>query len=332
MRSKIIIATAELKEGEYLECVFDNYVEMVKNSVDWAIFCIYQLKPNSLKGVLRILELPNLQIARTNTAGALMYDFIVPEDRINFAILDSVSGKACVDHMKLQTGMIGVMDDHRIYNYMYNGGMKIFDVSLKKGANSQLRDRLAQSQDKYYIDTDRKIALLMESIIDTYGDKAPLSTAVSAQIEMRITEAMMQLTGQQDAKKPRFTQSEKAALAVRKQVFAHMDGNLTTESLAKTHGISQRSLQNGFKSLFGFTPNQFIRLLKLNLVHHDLIQSAPSQLSVSRLAQKWGFTHMGRFSNYYRMLFSEPPSASLKRTNPMPSGIHIDCTARKEEL
>ncbi len=332
MRSKKTIDSVVLDAGEYLESVFDNYFEMVRNSVDWAIFCIYQLKPNSLNGVLRVLELPNMQIARTDSVGALMYDFVVPKKRTSLAILDKVGDKSCLDHLKLQSGMIGVMDDQRAYNFIHNDRIQFFDLSLKEGADPVLRSRLAQSVNKSYIDTGKKIARLLWHIIDSYGNRAPLSCEQSARIERQITEALLQMTERQEAREPDFTPSEQVALTIRKQIFNHMDGHFTTASLARQHGISERSLQNAFKSLFGFTPNQFIRLLKLNLVHHELVQSDPGRANVSRVAQKWGFSHLGRFASQYAELFGEAPSISLKKCNPLPNGIHVDCTQRKEEI
>jgi AraC-like DNA-binding protein len=332
MRSKRIIETTRLQEGEYLECVFDNYVEMVRHAVDWTLFCIYQLKPGSLNGSIRILELPHMQISHSRTYGALMYDFVVPEGCINLAVLERVADKACVDQMKLESGMIGVMDDSRIYNYLHNDEIRLFDVCLKPGASPLLRDRLSRAMDQYYIDTDKAMAQLIAELIDTHAGQAPISGRVAARIETRITEALLHLTDRQEARKPHFTPSEQAALAVRKQLFDHMDGRFSSESLAREQGITTRSLQSAFKSLYGFTPNQFIRLLKLNLVHHELIQADSSQTTVSRVAQKWGFQHMGRFANHYAALFGEPPSASLKKANPLPSGIHVDCTERKEEF
>jgi AraC-like DNA-binding protein len=305
---------------------------MVQNAVDWTLFCIYQLKPDSLNGVIKIIELPNMQISRTDTFGALMYDFVVPEGCINLSILDRVTDKSCIDQMKLQSGMIAVIDDLKIYNYMHNSEMKLFDISLKKGADPLLLDRLARIVDKYYIDTDEKMARLMEGIINSYANKSPLSNEVSVQIEKQVTEALMQLTEQQEAREPHFTKSEKAALAVKTRLFKHMDGEFTTETLAREHGVSSRSLQQAFKSLYGFTPNQFIRLLKLNLVHHELIQAENDRVTVSRVAHKWGFKHLGRFACHYKVLFGEAPSVSLKRANPMPNGMHIDCVARKEEI
>ncbi len=332
MRSKKITDTRELENGDYLNSLFDSYEEMAANAVNWTIFCIYQLKPNSFNGTYRILELPNMQIACTETAGAIMYDYVVPEDCINIAIADQISGTACVDTMKLHTGLIGIFDDLNIHNYMHNGEVRLYDISLKKGAPPLLRDRLIRAMDRCYLDMDRKMARLAETILRKHASDAPLSAKLSAHIEQQATQAMLQMTDEQEALKPRFTDSEKVAFSVYQQIISHMDGHFTTASLAKSHGISERSLQNAFKSLFGFNPNQFIRILKLNLVHHELIQSQPAQTSVSRVAQKWGFTHMGRFANYYSELFGELPSASLQRTRSLPSAFHEDCIRRREEF
>ena len=95
-----------------------------------------------------------------------------------------------------------------------------------------------------------------------------------------------------------------------------MDGKVSISSLSKQHAVSEKTLQNSFKSLFGFTPKLFLRQLKLNLVHHDLVNSSSSYTTVSRIAQKWGFTHMGRFSQYYTILFGENPSVTLNKPKP----------------
>ncbi len=58
----------------------------------------------------------------------------------------------------------------------------------------------------------------------------------------------------------------------------------------------------------------FFCTLKLNLVYYELQKSDPEQTSVSIVALKWGFVHMGHFSAYYKELFGEYPSETLKNT------------------
>lgn len=332
MRSKKIIETIKMQEGEYLHKEFDSYIEMAESAVDWTLFCPYELKKRSFAGVYKILELPSMQIAYTDMDGGIMYDFVIPEDCISFSVMKLVSNRACIDQMKLQTDMIAVMDDKKIYNFMYNSQIHLLDVSLKKNANPLLLEKLTQAVDKYYIDKDKKIAHLLKSIIDEFAEDSPLGEQTSMQIEKQVTEAMLQLISEQKVSTPRFTKSEKIVIAIKKQLFSHMDGKMRMATLAKEHNISEKSLQNAFRSLYDLKPVQFIRLLKLNHIHHELIQSKPKETSVLRVAQKWGFAHMGRFSKYYTELFGEYPSVTLKNRNPMISEMSEHCVERKEEM
>ena len=111
-----------------------------------------------------------------------------------------------------------------------------------------------------------------------------------------------------------------------------MDGKINIASLSEQHQVSQQTLQNSFKSLFGFTPQRFLRLLKLNLVHHDLREASTEKDSVSKVALKWGFMHMGRFSRYYTELFGENPSVTLKTYYFKENSMTSECTMRKEEI
>ena len=75
-----------------------------------------------------------------------------------------------------------------------------------------------------------------------------------------------------------------------------------------------------------------MRLLKLNLVHNDLMQSKPKEVTVLGVAQKWGFSHMGRFCKYYTELFGENPSVTLKTMSPLIERMSKECVERKEEI
>jgi len=133
-------------------------------------------------------------------------------------------------------------------------------------------------------------------------------------------------------KEAKLTKGEKTALAIRDQVYHHMDGKVNIESFAKQYKVSVQTLENAFKSLFGFTPKKFLQLLKLNLVHHDLQNADPERSTVLRIASKWGFSHMGRFSQTYTELFGENPSETLKSLEYIKGNMISSCTSRQEEM
>ena len=111
-----------------------------------------------------------------------------------------------------------------------------------------------------------------------------------------------------------------------------MDIKVDLKALASEYDVTEKTLQNGFKSLFGFTPKLFLRQLKLNHVHHDLLEASPDTTYVSKIAHKWGFRHMGHFSQYYTELFKENPSITLEKQIECVDGIAENCALRVEEI
>ena len=332
MRSNKNVETLALKHGETLKKEFDNYVDMATSAVDWTLFCTYQLKPNFSEGSYKILKLPSMQIAYTDMTGGVMFDYVSPEGCITFSVMQHISQKACIDQMKLEIGMIVVTDDTKVYNLMCSDRVEMIDISLNEEAYPILLEKLRKMVDNYVIDDKQKMRILLKGIIDEYAQMACIDENNSEKIEQDITECMLQILDTQEVHIPHFSKSELIALKMKRDLFKHMDHTMSISELAKHYHISEKSLQNSFKALFDLTPNQYMRILKLNLVHHELIQGSTEQISVSKIARKWGFSHMGRFSKYYKELFGENPSVTLKMASPVVDGMQIHCVERQEEM
>lgn len=90
---------------------------------------------------------------------------------------------------------------------------------------------------------------------------------------------------------------------------AHAHEPIRGGELAQIAGVSLRSLYAGFKEFCGVSPMQYLKDLRLERARADLLAGGGS---VSGVALRWGFAHMGRFSADYRTRFGESPSASLR--------------------
>jgi AraC-like DNA-binding protein len=77
--------------------------------------------------------------------------------------------------------------------------------------------------------------------------------------------------------------------------------------------VSERTLQYAFRDQLGLTPNAYLRLLRLNGARAELLTPSRETTSVTRVATRWGFLHLGRFTRAYRNLFGESPAATLAR-------------------
>lgn len=86
----------------------------------------------------------------------------------------------------------------------------------------------------------------------------------------------------------------------------------TAGDLAAIAGVGVRVLQESFRQHVGVSPLQYLRRLRLDGVHDELSRSDPWQVSVSEVAYRWGFTHLGRFAGAYRDRFGVSPSQTLR--------------------
>jgi AraC-like DNA-binding protein len=87
---------------------------------------------------------------------------------------------------------------------------------------------------------------------------------------------------------------------------------LTTSTLAKQCHVSARTLQEGFRRHLGMPPMAYLRAVRLRRAHRDLRSANPSHSSVGSIAQRWGFTHLGRFAAAHQRMFGETPLQALR--------------------
>jgi len=93
---------------------------------------------------------------------------------------------------------------------------------------------------------------------------------------------------------------------------ANVDRPITTERVAEAVGTSIRSLQNAFLAAKGLTPSAYLKRLRLDGARADLLDRS-DRSSIKQVCSKWGFFHLGRFSETYRNAYGETPSETRKR-------------------
>lgn len=87
----------------------------------------------------------------------------------------------------------------------------------------------------------------------------------------------------------------------------------TTASLARHVAVSARSLQEGFARSYGVPPSVYLRSVRLDCAHAELLGADPQTTTVAHVAGRWGFLYLSRFAAAYRKKFGENPSATLRR-------------------
>ncbi|CAM4141082.1 AraC family transcriptional regulator [Kibdelosporangium persicum] len=92
----------------------------------------------------------------------------------------------------------------------------------------------------------------------------------------------------------------------------NIDQPITVADIAAAARTTVRTLQRAFRAEFGMSPLNYVRDLRLRRVRAELadIRAGHSSGTVTEVASRWGFTHLGRFSRSYRERYGESPSTT----------------------
>jgi AraC-like DNA-binding protein len=92
-------------------------------------------------------------------------------------------------------------------------------------------------------------------------------------------------------------------------IHANLSEPITISDIAQAADVNIRTLQKSFRQILGQTPIQALRNARLDTAHY-LLAARRDTPSVSDTAYSSGFSHLGRFSSYYRDRFGHRPSES----------------------
>lgn len=102
----------------------------------------------------------------------------------------------------------------------------------------------------------------------------------------------------------------RAAMAYIRQ---NLKEDIQISDLTEEVCMSPRAMQTMFKKYLRMSPVQYIRAMRLAEIRRELLDMRQSDArTLTELAQKWGFNHLGRFSAYYRKAYHENPSDTLR--------------------
>jgi AraC-like DNA-binding protein len=155
---------------------------------------------------------------------------------------------------------------------------------------------------------------MLLSELETEHSLARESLAHREQLERMIISSLL-LAHRHDHVEELFADAPPARTRTVKRVVDALDDApeqpWSLPEMAKLAEVSARRLQQGFAEQMGMSPTVYLKAVRLEKVRHDLMEGAGS---VSDVAHRWGFSHLGRFAEAYRHRFSEAPSETLRRT------------------
>jgi AraC-like DNA-binding protein len=93
-------------------------------------------------------------------------------------------------------------------------------------------------------------------------------------------------------------------------IEAHLGEPVRLVDVVGAAGVPGRTLFKHFEDCRGVSPMRYLRAARLDKVREALRRAEPQE-SVTEIAMRLGFSHMGRFAIEYRKKFGERPSDTL---------------------
>ena len=97
------------------------------------------------------------------------------------------------------------------------------------------------------------------------------------------------------------------------EVDAAVEAGRSVLDIADALGVPVRTLQEHVRASDGRTPSAVLRDARFRRARELLMDADPARTTVTTIAQRCGFGHLGRFAMDYRARFGESPTATLHR-------------------
>lgn len=117
------------------------------------------------------------------------------------------------------------------------------------------------------------------------------------------------ITEQDPVNEPALPETLRGAMSF---IHRHAAEDVSINAVAAAVHLTPRAVQYLFRRQLGTTPTEYIRRVRLERAHQELLAGSPPNVTVTEIAQRWGFAHTGRFAVVYRQRYGQSPHTTLR--------------------
>lgn len=175
---------------------------------------------------------------------------------------------------------------------------QLFDLNL-----SQLPEIYFETKDTYIAEADSKMRDLLERLWQLY------ETQSSFYMKLCVLELLYLLLDERNISPEKtltFYTSVQVEIAKKAEqiLTADLKQHIPMKQIAKQFGVSETSLKNYFRGVYGKNVSDYLRDLRMSVAEKLL---AETKLPISEIASQIGYTKQGKFAEVFRRQFQMNP-------------------------
>lgn len=163
--------------------------------------------------------------------------------------------------------------------------------------------------------TWRQTYAYIRGIVDELPDTAGHELVVSSVARLLVATALATFPNNA-LTDPTIEDRHDGHVATLHRAVAFIDDNanrdITMAEIAEAAHVTIRAVQHAFKRHMGTTPTAYLRRVRLDHAHQELVAADPAEQTVTGIAYRWGFPSPSRFAVYYRDTYGVLPGHTLR--------------------
>lgn len=293
----------------------------------WIEMECYQLGSGKHLAQMDILDMGAQQIVRESQSAAVQKLGVTPSD---LCTLSYCTPEPNFRFSELGTGAVDTvffMPEHTEFDIYVPAGVQTVYISFSQeeflsGARVLNPEQWEHApQELHSIQTTQQASLKAAVNLwlrETEANTTPDAPPDMDNMRVNLLQHVLQIATEAKPDDSRLSLTERVrALNTCRMARAFVEASLESDivptivDICRTLGVSERTLQYAFRSYVDMSPLAYLRLRRLNRVRATLRASDPQTTTVTAVAMRFGFLHLGRFALDYKQFFDELPSATL---------------------
>jgi AraC family ethanolamine operon transcriptional activator len=293
----------------------------------WAEMECYQLGTGRRLAQMDSLDLGKLQVVRETQAAAVQKVGVTPR---NFCTLSYCTPDPSFRFSEQGAGVADTLffiPEHTEYDIYVPAGVQTGYISF--GQEAFLSGARALNPAAWEHAPQQLLALeatqqaSLKAVMNQWLEAAKTVTKSGAPLDMDVMQGnllqnVLQIATSARQDDSRLSPAERArAFHICRMARAFVDESLAVDvvptivDICTAVDVSERSLQYAFRAYVSMSPLVYLRYCRLSRARATLRASDPQLTTVTSVAMRFGFLHLGRFALDYKQLFDESPSVTL---------------------
>jgi len=279
---------------------------------------------------------PRITVVGEQTNQSLHESVVPPAGELVFALVLNDDDALRVNRRQVKTTSLLVLEGGKEYEFRTSGSTELLGVAFERDwlfdqNDSQYGALVEDALERNVVPLNvmgtsmlRQFWLMLSQILQRESDwpaTMPLTlVADTALNNVLLALNMSCLPSEAPPPEPSMRNASITQQAIR-FMRAHLDSHSSIEDVCAAVHVSRRTLHNHFERNLQMSPQQYLKVLRLNAARGLLREAATRhgqplrQLNIAEIAARCGYDHASRFAGDYKRQFGVLPSETIREAS-----------------